>query len=262
MPSTRDEILRLAPWHIDVEVEPGLRTGLSLGAPGDAEARGGMSLIDPRAGFHHLLDLLYPGGLGGRAVLDCGCNCAAYLVFSKEKGAGRCFALAVRERWIEQARFLLERRGLEGVTVEVGDLYGLPGRAVGRFDLTLFLGLFYHLPDPIGGLRIAADRTDDVLVLNTRTRSDLPDGLLSVHQEAVDLPLSGVHGLSWLPTGPLVLKRLLRWLGFRAFRCTWWIQETSGQGAGRGRLEVVAAREPGRLEDLPRTTASRNGGLR
>ena len=36
-----------------------------------------------------------------------------------------------------------------------------------RFDICLFKGIFYHLPDPVAGLKIVADRTDEVLILDT-----------------------------------------------------------------------------------------------
>ena len=55
--------------------------------------------------------------------------------------------------------------------------------------------------------------------------------------------MSGVYGLNWFPTGPGVLKHILRWMGFPHARCTDWRAET-GQRNDTGRLEVVAARVP------------------
>ena len=45
----------------------------------------------------------------------------------------------------------------EDIDFEVPRLYDLPERELEPFDITLFNGIFYHLPEPVGGLRIAAD---------------------------------------------------------------------------------------------------------
>jgi len=45
--------------------------------------------------------------------------------------------------------------------------------AIGRWDIVLFLGVFYHLLDPIDALRRLAEVTNEVLVLETHL--DLQD---------------------------------------------------------------------------------------
>ena len=61
--------------------------------------------------------------------------------------------------------------------------------------------------------------------------------------------MSGVYGLNWFPTGPDVLKRILRWMGFPHSRCTMW-QAEAGQREDLGRLEVIATRTPDPLVAL------------
>ena len=56
------------------------------------------------------------------------------------------------------------------------DLYDLPERGLEPFDLTIFKGIFYHLPDPVRGLKIAADLTKEALILDTNARAGMPDG--------------------------------------------------------------------------------------
>jgi SAM-dependent methyltransferase len=245
----REEIVRLGPWHFDIEVAPGLTTGVSRGHEYPAEL-GPVAMQDTRGQFRHKLRTVYPDGLAGRSVLDSACNCGAYLFWAKELGAGRCFGSDVREHWIRQARFLQEHRGgdTSDMRIEVRDLYDLTKLDLEPFDVTVFTGVFYHLPDPVTGLRIAADLTRELLIFETATRSNHPDGYMAVEQEPVDQVMSGVYGLNWLPTGPQVLARILSWTGFEEVRMVRWVQEAF---PGRGRIGLVAARDPALLAGTP-----------
>jgi tRNA (mo5U34)-methyltransferase len=186
---------------------------------------------------------IYPAGLDGRSVLDCACNCGGYLFWAKELGAGQCFGFDIREHWIEQARFLREHRQGPGADIrfEVCDLYDLP-LGLDRHDVTLFQGIFYHLPNPIEGLKIAADLTEELLIISTAARTDLPDGTLVSLEEGVTQVMSGAHRLAWFPTGPDVLIRILAWVGFPYARCTRWRRAVARQPKSLGRIEVIASR--------------------
>ena len=204
-----------------------------------------------------------PDGVEGRSFLDCACNCGGYSFWTKELGADRTFGFDVREHWIRQAEFLLENREWpsEGVHFEVLDLYDLPKRELQPFDITLFKGIFYHLPDPVAGLKLAADLTREVLIVETSVRVDLPDGMLAMQEEGTVHPMSGVYGLNWVPTGPRVMARILNWTGFPETRVTSWITSRTHEGERFGRLEIVGAREPGRLEQLEPVTEFGTGGF-
>jgi SAM-dependent methyltransferase len=246
----RRKIIELGPWHLDVEVTQGLSTRAWVDAEQPyPDALGPVAFFDNRARFQQKLLTLYPEGLAGRSVLDCACNCGGYLFWAKEIGAGECFGFDVREHWIDQARLLLEHREgpTDGVRFEVRDLYELPGMGLRPFDITLFQGILYHLPDPVRGLKIAADLTSELMILNTGTRTGLPDGLLAVDSESTEQVMSGVHGLNWYPTGPEVVTRILSWVGFTETRLLWWRKETR---PGRGRLEIAASKKPGLLDRL------------
>ena len=105
------------------------------------------------------------------------------------------FGFDVRDHWIEQARFLKRHFGKsdDQVRFEVCDLLEVDRRLGSeRFDICLFKGIFYHLPDPIAGLKIVADRTDEVLILDTASTSGLEDGFLSLVSRASSTnPMSG-----------------------------------------------------------------------
>jgi tRNA (mo5U34)-methyltransferase len=244
----RDEIVRLGPWHMDVAVTPEVSTRVFQEADTDYLRAGKVSFIAPRDGWVRMMNRIYPDGLQGRSVLDCACNCGAYCFWARELGATDCFGFDVREEWIRQAQFLAENRTwpTDGITFEVLDIYDLPKRGLEQFDIVMFKGIFYHLPDPVAGLRAAADLSKELLILNTAIRTDLPDGMLAVAEEGTEQWMSGVHGLNWFPTGPHVLERILRWMGFGETCVT----ELNTGSDGLGRIQMLATRRKGLLADF------------
>jgi tRNA (mo5U34)-methyltransferase len=243
----REEVIRLGPWHIDIDVTPELSTRAWLDVPRDTypEELREISFYRPSA-FLPRLRRVFPDGLEGRTVLDVACNCGAHLFYAKEAGAGPCLGLDVRPRWIDQARFLADHRRAptDAMRFETADLLDLPRLELGRFAVSFFCGIFYHLPDPVTALRLVAEATEELLVLRTATKAGLPDGLLAFHRESRTHAMSGIHGIGWLPTGPTTVARILRWLGFREVRCSLWRRPPKADG-DRDLLEVLAAREPG-----------------
>jgi tRNA (mo5U34)-methyltransferase len=253
----RNEIVQLAPWHMDVELNSTLTTGAWRDEGITAEqAALRVSFIQPRDKWRRLLLALYPNGLEGRTFLDCACNCGGYSFWCRELGGGGGLGFDVRERWIEQAKFLQSNRAApsDSIQFEVCDVYDLASITDAEYDISLFKGLFYHLPDPIHALKIVADRTRELIIVNTAARTGLADGALVAERESVTMPMSGVHGLAWLPTGPGVIRDLLVWLGFAACRTTFWHQAVRYAPAGWGRFEVIAARDEALFENYDRVT--------
>jgi tRNA (mo5U34)-methyltransferase len=245
-----EEIKRLGPWHFDIEVTPEIRTSVSADTT-YPESFGPVGMRDARSETRTLLRSVYPPPLRleGRSVLDCACNCGAHLFWAKEFGAGHCYGTDAREHWIRQAEFLLEHRhGDTGdMSFEVRDLYDLPQLGLEPFDITIFNGIFYHLPDPIRGLKIAADLTNELMFFDTASLSGHPDGCLHAADESDEIVMSGVYGLCWLPTGPEVVAHILRWVGFVQLRVYKWQQE-SKPGSGLGRIGMLASKVPGLLD--------------
>lgn len=235
----RDSIVRLGPWHHDVEVAPGVRTGEPAPPGTYPQELGAPTLIQPERILSWLVGELYPAGLGGRSVLDCACNAGGYLFAAARLGAGRCFGFDVREHWIEQARFLAEQLPSEEIEFAALDLAALPSLNLAPFDVTLFNGILYHLPDPVAGLRVAADHTKELLVVNTSICPRNYEGLMLSVESTTDV-MSGVHRLAWLPTGYGVLQTVLEWCGFPHTRLRF---DVEGQVKGWRRIEVLAARD-------------------
>ena len=251
----REEIIRLGPWHMDIQVTSEISTRVSLDAPAGTYAESGaqrMAFVDPREKWMEQIRAIYPDGLKDRSFLDCACNGGGYCFWAKELGAERCFGFDVHEHWIQQARWLAETRvwPSDGIEFETIDLLDLPKLGLEPFDLTLFKGILYHLSAPMEGLRIAADQTREVLLLGTGFRTDLPDGSLVLNQERDGL-MHGVHGLNWYPTGPNVVRRMLEGVGFKEVKLTGVRPPFDGRRQDIGRLSFVAAKREGLLDAVP-----------
>jgi tRNA (mo5U34)-methyltransferase len=233
----RDEIRRLGPWHHDIEVAPGVRTGDPALAPPPDPALGTPTVIQPSAFLTPLLRALFQEGMTDRSFLDCACNAGGYLFTAVALGSPRAYGFDVRRHWIDQAEFLARHVPSAGATFGCHDLADLPGLGLEPFDVTLFSGIFYHLPDPVAGLRIAADLTREVLMVNTAALPG-PGNALILNNESDTALMSGVHRLAWLPTGPTVVEAILGWCGFPHTRLVFDRPLTNG----RSRIFLVAAR--------------------
>jgi SAM-dependent methyltransferase len=244
------EIDALGPWCHEIEVVPGISTRAWRERHPDSR----VPFLDPRVTPIVKTALrLFPSALKGWSVLDCGCNAGGYSFLAREAGAGRCFGFDARRHWIDQARFVARCRQYEDMTFEVRELDQLE---VELFDMTFFAGLLYHLPDPVHGLKMAADATRELIFVDTSARAGLPDGSLVAENENKELLVSGVHGLNWLPTGPDVVRRMLEWVGFAECAVLDYRLEVEPQV---DRLAVIAAKTPGFLGslDLPKPRQSR-----
>jgi SAM-dependent methyltransferase len=237
------QVEALAPWHHDVELAPGLSTCGMRDSGGNAD-RTFWQHYSPEAQMRRLFAALYPDGLEGRSFLDCACNSGAHTIAAARAGAGRCFAFDARQAWVNQARFLARHFALPNVQVECLKVEDLGVLGLAPFDVTLFSGIFYHLPDPVAGLKRAADLTRELLVLNTSVLPRREPGLM-LSLESESHVLSGVDSLAWLPTGPTVLREILAWCGFPHSRID--MYRTPGRPKGWKRIQIVAAREQATL---------------
>lgn len=252
-PSLESRIRELGPWHQNIRIDENTSTGGVFSETGKLERsrNEGVSLLNLEPAFKDLMGRIFPEGLSGRRVLDCACNAGGYSFWSRDLGADFCYGFDAREHWIRQARFIQSHRTLgrsDRIRFAVADLDSLETKRLPVFNLTVFKGIFYHLPDPIHSLRIAADRTSEVVFFNTQTAWGLEDGSLQMTVENTEKLMSGMHGLSWRPTGPRVVAAIFEWLGFRSVKLVFF--KVNPQDPNLGRMSMFAARDPDRLKGI------------
>src|SRR5690606_28860523 len=87
-----------------------------------------------------------PDDLTGRSVLDIGCNAAFYAIEMARRGA-QVTAIDSDPHYLAQARFAADQAEV-AIDLQHMDVYRVAelGR---RFDLVIFMGVFYHLRHPL-----------------------------------------------------------------------------------------------------------------
>ena len=117
--------------------------------------------------FSHAL----PSDLSGASVLDIGCNGGFYAIEMKRRGAKRVLGIDFDQDYLDQAAFAAEVNGLD-IELRKLSVYEI-GRLKERFDIVLFLGVFYHLRHPLLALDlIRAHVVKDLLVFQSMQRGD------------------------------------------------------------------------------------------
>jgi tRNA (mo5U34)-methyltransferase len=122
----------------------------------------------PSVKWRRFADAL-PADLAGRSVLDIGCNAGFYAIEMKRRGAARVVGIDEDDRYLAQARFAAEVCGadIEFAKLSVYDVAKLGA----RFDIVLFMGVFYHLRHPLLALDlIRAHVARDLLVFQSMQR--------------------------------------------------------------------------------------------
>src|SRR5215204_3132870 len=79
-----------------------------------------------------------PKDLGGKSVLDVGCNAGFYSIQMKRRGAERVVGIDTDDRYLEQARLASETLGFDDIEFTKLDVYDVA--ALGeKFDLVIFM---------------------------------------------------------------------------------------------------------------------------
>jgi SAM-dependent methyltransferase len=173
----------------------------------------------------HFFDRLvsrYSGSLHGKTVLDLGCCQGFWSFHASRAGALRCEGIDSSETFVNQARAVGTVLGIENCSFRCRQLESDPwwDEQVPS-EITLILGLFYHLLDPIFVLRKATSLTLETLVVDTRT---LPDrgvflGLVPRDPTEPTTRLSNVvSSLRLVPTKKALLS-LISDAGFDEIEC-------------------------------------------
>jgi tRNA (mo5U34)-methyltransferase len=135
-------------WYHRIELRPGIIT------PG----------INDSATV--LARLQWPEDWSGLRVLDVGTRDGFFAFEAERRGASE--VVAVDYVPATQSGFSLAAEVLGSRARFVhANLYDLDPATLGTFDVVLFLGLLYHLPDPLGALRLLRRLTTSTLYLES-----------------------------------------------------------------------------------------------
>src|SRR5690242_14020721 len=123
-----------------------------------------------------------PRDLHGMTVLDIGCNGGFYSIEMKRRGADRVVGIDTEDLYLSQAVFAT---GVCGLDVEFRKLsvYDV-GELREKFDLVLFMGVFYHLRHPL----LALDLIREHVVKHLMVFQSMQRGSDAADPVAADYP--------------------------------------------------------------------------
>lgn len=187
-------------WFHSMEIAPGLWT------PGK------------QTDTHDMLKAVrMPDDLTGKSVLDVGAWDGFYSFEAERRGAGRVLATDSfcwgGEGWGTKAGFLFAREALRSKVEDLDiDCMDIAPERVGTWDVVLFMGVLYHLKNPLEALERMASVTRELLivetVVDTRAGDDRP--LLTFY------PGAELHNdpTSWFGPNVSAVTAMLRLVGF------------------------------------------------
>ncbi len=251
------ELRALAPWHQKLPLHGGVYTTDGNRASYEDPNAQNVSVVDAEK-FQEFLLKFFPEGLKGKRFLDVGCNGGAYCIVAHQMGAGFALGFDPREHWIKQANYLKNYFNVsdEHLRFELGTIDSILPEA-GSFDVTIFKGVFYHLPFPVESLLRLCASTKDFILIDSAVRNDIPEDCMAPKIESTTRLMSGVDGLSWYPGGAALFKKILRWAGFPYVKVTNTIKNSrphekreKNSNVSIGRIRLVASRKKEMLEGM------------
>jgi ubiquinone/menaquinone biosynthesis C-methylase UbiE len=147
-------------------------------------------------------------------------------------GVRQITGVDARQENLSRARFVAEALGVSNIKYSEARVESLLSDVGGTFDLTLFLGLLYHVEDPMRCLRQVAAVTKEMCVIETQVIEEVEGstewgsrewvrpyrGVIAVIDEAGEFDAgnreTGVSPMATCPS-PAALRYMLSRAGFR-----------------------------------------------
>lgn len=167
--------------------------------------------------------------LSSARCLDVGCH-EGFFSFEIAKKVRSVTGIDIRKVSLQKAKLVKRINGVENTDFYQGNCYGLDQSEA--YDLTLFLGVLYHLHDPIGALVNMAKVTKELCVIETQVIDEIRgqtewgsknwsreyEGVFALIDERTeyesDCPEAGSFGLALCPSLNALLF-ILRTVGFK-----------------------------------------------
>ncbi|MCL4383946.1 FkbM family methyltransferase [Patescibacteria group bacterium] len=173
----QEKITSVKNWYHQFEILPGLIT------PG----------VNDSSEVLKLLDL--PEDCSGLSVLDIGAR-DGFFSFELEKRGAKVMALDYVPKNTTGFSVMAEILNSKNVHYVQDNIYNISPKKYGKFDIVLFLGLLYHLPDPIKALHIVRSVCSNKMYIETQGIENsflLPNGqftpLASISPILENIPL-------------------------------------------------------------------------
>jgi len=247
----QERIAALGPWFYEFDLGVHGRTASVL--PADV-----LPIHQTRLEMvNRVVEAHFEDRLPAIRCIDVGCHEGFYSVAMARKGVYQVRGIDLRESNLVKARFVAEVLGLRNVVYEQGNCEDLPAEDIGQYELCLFLGLLYHLENPMLCLRKISRITGELCVIETQVIDEVEGaaewgarewtrpyhGVLALIDESGEFyqenAETGASPLAICPS-PNALRFMLQQAGFRRVE---FVEPPAGayEQHGRGKRVVCAA---------------------
>lgn len=217
------ERIRARDWFYEFELPDGTRTRSHL-PPGVEKIHETRLALMEQA-----LDAAVGRDCSGLSALDLACHQGWFSMHLARRGFRSILGVDGRDEHLADARLMAEVLGVKSFTTRKLDLEEARAADVGEHDVTLMLGLLYHLENPVRVLRLARAATRKLMLIETQVvphMSGIVDwgswrfqrhmvGAFGIIDETEETHASeaSVHGICLAPSIQ-TLEWLLRRVGF------------------------------------------------
>lgn len=162
-------------------------------------------------------DRVFSHPIEGQSMLDIGCWDGHFSFEAKRRGAGRVLAtdhyVWNGPGWGQKGAFDLARSCLAPSVEDLEvDFQEMTPKSIGTFDVVLFLGVLYHLKEPLSGIERAASLAEKMLVVETHIDLRLapePPAMVLYPFDELNKDKS-----NWFGPNPSAVVGMLRTCGF------------------------------------------------
>jgi hypothetical protein len=113
------------------------------------------------------LEPVVGGDWAGHSVVDVACHQGFFASHLARKGC-QVLGIDARPEHVADTELIARAYGIDNLRAAQYDINIVPHAELGRFDITLMLGLLYHIENPVGAIRLARALTKKACVIETQ----------------------------------------------------------------------------------------------
>ena len=223
---TKERLAALGPWFYEFD----------LGAYGRTVSTLPPEVLPIHQTRLEMVNRAVDGYFGDRLpkirCIDIGCHEGYYSMAMARKGMREVRGVDVRESSLAKAQFVSEVLGLRNLAFNQQNCETLRVDETGPYELSLFLGILYHLENPMLCLRNVSRVTSEICVIETQVVDEVEgyaewgarewvrpyQGVLALIDESGEFhnqnTEAGATPLATCPS-PIALQAMLKHAGFR-----------------------------------------------